>query len=103
MIATRPVVPAPRAQFHAAGNTALKPVFAPVANMAVALAAVPVTEAAPKPLGVHLQDITENMCRWPIGDPQDENFHFCGCQKTNGAYCEHHARIAYQPYSRRTK
>ena len=24
-----------------------------------------------------LQDLTENCCRWPIGDPQNADFHFC--------------------------
>jgi GcrA cell cycle regulator len=94
-----------RAQFRMAGNAALKPVFAPVEQKTVALTLVPsaVADAAPKVLGVPLLELNENMCRWPIGDPQHENFHFCGGQKTNGAYCEHHARIAYQPYSPRKK
>jgi GcrA cell cycle regulator len=34
-------------------------------------------------------------CRWPIGDPQAEDFHFCGRQKSHGSsYCEHHTRVA---------
>ncbi len=37
-------------------------------------------------------------CRWPIGDPEEDDFHFCGRRKLeNAPYCEHHARIAYQP------
>lgn len=45
-----------------------------------------------------LQDLTEGMCRWPIGDPQLADFHFCGRNKVTGLpYCEHHARRAYQP------
>jgi GcrA cell cycle regulator len=96
--------PAPRIQYRTAGNTALKPVFAPIEQKTVALALVPspVQAVAPQVLGVHLLDLRENMCRWPIGDPQDEHFHFCGCKKTAGSYCEHHARIAYQPVNRRT-
>lgn len=97
--------PAPRVQFRTAGNTALKPVFAPVEQKTVALALVPtpVELNVPKVLRVDLLDLKEGMCRWPIGDPQDEHFHFCGCQKAaSGSYCEHHARIAYQPVNRRT-
>jgi GcrA cell cycle regulator len=46
-----------------------------------------------------LLELTENTCRWPIGDPQDANFCFCGSQTSgNGPYCEYHARIAYQEY-----
>jgi len=45
-----------------------------------------------------LQMLTENSCRWPIGDPQTEEFHFCTRNKVPGLpYCEHHARRAYQP------
>lgn len=37
-------------------------------------------------------------CRWPIGDPQDAEFHFCGKSKVAGLpYCEFHARRAFQP------
>lgn len=46
--------------------------------------------------------LKEHMCRWPIGDPSDEDFHFCGRRSNTGVpYCEHHARMAYQPVQRR--
>jgi GcrA cell cycle regulator len=58
----------------------------------------------PAPLRLTLLDLRENTCRWPIGDPQDENFHFCGCQTSGiGPYCDYHAQIAHQPYVRRPK
>lgn len=43
-------------------------------------------------------DLGPNMCKWPIGDPTDADFGFCGA-KTHGSwpYCEHHGIIAYQP------
>ncbi|MEO8651891.1 MAG: GcrA family cell cycle regulator [Hyphomicrobiaceae bacterium] len=45
-----------------------------------------------------LQQLTECMCRWPIGDPQMADFYFCGRDKVAGLpYCEGHARRAYQP------
>jgi len=38
------------------------------------------------------------MCRWPIGDPSENEFHFCGRKpKVGSPYCEAHARKAYQP------
>lgn len=38
-------------------------------------------------------------CRWPIGDPQLDGFHFCGKPKQGGhpSYCETHVRAASQP------
>lgn len=45
-----------------------------------------------------LQDLTENCCRWPIGDPQHDDFHFCNKNKVPGLpYCEFHAKRAFQP------
>jgi GcrA cell cycle regulator len=42
--------------------------------------------------------ITDRMCHWPIGDPSETEFHFCGRKPRNGSpYCEAHARKAYQP------
>ena len=46
----------------------------------------------------YIQTLTEQSCRWPIGDPQLAEFHFCGKSKVNGLpYCEFHARRAFQP------
>lgn len=42
--------------------------------------------------------INDRMCRWPIGDPSEHEFHFCGRNPKSGSpYCEAHARKAYQP------
>ncbi len=43
-------------------------------------------------------DLGRNMCKWPIGDPTDPDFGFCG-SKTHGdwPYCKDHGEIAYQP------
>jgi len=46
----------------------------------------------------YIQTLTGSCCRWPIGDPQLPEFHFCGGKKIPGLpYCEVHARRAYQP------
>lgn len=43
-------------------------------------------------------ELDEGDCRWPIGDPQHEEFHFCAKGKVKGLpYCEHHARRAFAP------
>jgi GcrA cell cycle regulator len=45
-----------------------------------------------------IQTLTEASCRWPIGDPQLADFHFCGRNKITGLpYCDFHARRAFQP------
>ena len=37
-------------------------------------------------------------CRWPIGDPRREGFHFCGAPRLAGRpYCELHWRMSFQP------
>jgi GcrA cell cycle regulator len=42
--------------------------------------------------------INDRMCHWPIGDPAEQSFHFCGHKPKSGSpYCEAHARKAYQP------
>lgn len=52
---------------------------------------------------VNLVDLKEGQCRWPIGDPQEPGFHFCGKPKSDcGPYCEYHAEIAFQPLSRQS-
>ena len=44
-----------------------------------------------------LEMLSESSCRWPIGDPHTEDFHFCGKLKVkNIPYCEFHARRAFQ-------
>ena len=49
-----------------------------------------------------LLELTEDTCRWPIGDPSAEDFYFCGGQPMNSLpYCSYHCRIAYQPPSSR--
>ena len=52
--------------------------------------------AETKPAAVKLTDLDNHTCRWPIGDPKDENFHFCGKKVRIGqTYCEEHAALAY--------
>ncbi len=43
-----------------------------------------------------LMDLKTNTCRWPIGEPEDKDFHFCGKQTTMGKpYCPDHCQEAY--------
>jgi GcrA cell cycle regulator len=37
-------------------------------------------------------------CRWPMGDPQLKDFHYCGKQKIEGrSYCDFHVRRGTNP------
>lgn len=43
-----------------------------------------------------LLDLKLNSCRWPIGEPKDADFHFCGKDTVTGKpYCAEHCKIAY--------
>ena len=51
---------------------------------------------------VTLMDLTERVCKWPIGDPTDPAFRFCGLPSQPGKpYCAAHVAVAFQPMSSR--
>jgi GcrA cell cycle regulator len=51
-----------------------------------------------------LRQLRDDQCRWPVGDPREAGFGFCGCQKAAGVpYCAHHAAIAYNPAASRRR
>ena len=64
------------------------------------------TKSSSKNLAMHqriiqhsleMANLKPNQCRWPIGDPDSEHFHFCGKQVFTGKpYCYEHCRLAYQ-------
>ena len=44
------------------------------------------------------QHRAENECRWPIGDPREAGFHFCGERQADGRpYCAQHWAMAFVP------
>ena len=48
--------------------------------------------------------LSASTCRWPIGDPGDTEFHFCGERSLDGKpYCSAHASIAYVKMKPRTE
>jgi GcrA cell cycle regulator len=48
--------------------------------------------------------LNESMCKYPIGDPTDADFAFCGRGSFgNHPYCQDHARLAYQPSQARKR
>ncbi len=64
----------------------------------------PPIEAKPLPNGEYatIMTIRDHMCKWPIGDPMESDFRFCGRKNKQGEpYCEAHCNVAYQPSRRR--
>lgn len=46
---------------------------------------------------VSILDLTESMCKWPIGHPGEAGFHFCGKpSQPKFPYCANHCFEAYQ-------
>ena len=46
---------------------------------------------------LEMASLKPNQCRWPIGDPDSEGFHFCGKTVFVGKpYCYEHCKQAYQ-------
>ena len=44
-----------------------------------------------------LAELPDHACRWPIGDPADKHFCFCGLRKGIGeSYCKAHRARAYE-------
>lgn len=84
----------------ARGNTALAQAFE------VELEADPVAYDNVVPMGQRrtLLELTEDTCRWPIGDPGSTEFFFCGGKSLASLpYCAHHSRVAYQPVNDRRR
>ncbi len=97
----------PQAQRRAFTNPAPKPAPQPQERKAAAiipLRALPdLDEPAPEG-SLKLLDLKDGMCHWPIGDPQEDGFHFCGRRGSfAGPYCERHAAIAYNPAARKRR
>ncbi len=45
-----------------------------------------------------MKDLTNRTCKWPIGNPQHDDFKFCGENSGNDdtPYCEDHTGEAYR-------
>jgi GcrA cell cycle regulator len=76
------------------GNTALAHAY----DLDMEPEPAPVDNVIPMGQRRSLLELTEETCRWPIGDPGTADFFFCGGSAvTSLPYCAYHSRIAYQP------
>lgn len=88
------------------GNTALAQELDEAPEEAPAPAPAPAVQDNVVPMGQRctIMNLTESTCRWPLGEPGTESFHFCGGKANPGMpYCQTHARIAYQPVQDRRR
>lgn len=104
-IPAKPAPVKPIAKKISAPKMPVKKIAAPK----VAPAPVPKKSAIPKDarsMAMHQRIVNHSMsmaslrpdqCRWPIGDPDSESFHFCGAPVFAGKpYCYEHCKQAYQ-------
>ena len=59
-------------------------------------AVTPIPDAAPAALKLSIQKLTPRTCHWPVGDPLDADFGFCGCGiQERTVYCSYHDAVAH--------
>ncbi len=88
---------ASRSMPRSSGATALKADAEPVAYQE--LETRPVEDVVvPISRRLELVQLTERTCKWPLGDPLQDDFHFCGNDSGESSpYCSYHSRLAFQP------
>lgn len=97
-----PTIRRPRkCKAHTPGTSTSTPLLEDASSEAKALILPPV-ELAPGELVTTLT-LKDSMCKWPIGDPDDPNFHYCGRPAGKKGYCEGHRQMAFQPVQRRRR
>ncbi|KQR77860.1 GcrA cell cycle regulator [Rhizobium sp. Leaf384] len=81
--------------------------FAPETALAVTNSAGSATGSnvvVPMSRKLVLTQLTDRTCKWPIGDPMKDEFHFCGNDSPDSSpYCTFHAKLAYQPSAERRR
>lgn len=100
--------PKPRVQ---PDGTVITPKPARVASMDAPLRtaekAAMVAALPPQPLSdgeaATILTLRDSMCKWPIGDPADPKFAFCGRKSSSGPYCAEHGKVAFQPAKKRER
>jgi GcrA cell cycle regulator len=58
----------------------------------------------PEDKRLNLLQLSEQTCKWPIGDPLTKDFYFCGQHSLeSGPYCEFHSRRAYHQMDKKKR
>lgn len=94
----------PRATaMKSSGGAALQ---AEALNDSVAAPIIRHNENVVVPISRHLTllQLTERTCKWPVGDPLHDDFHFCGHESGESSpYCSYHSKLAFQPTAERRR
>ena len=95
-----PALPASRGNRHLGSTNAT----AIARNAAFRAAYVP-PPLEPTAAMIDIMELTAHTCHWPIGDPKQAGFGFCGSEDGTSEpihrpYCGAHARLAYQMLER---
>ena len=49
-----------------------------------------------------LEELNDNLCKWPIGHPDENSFYFCGRTSLKDfSYCKLHLLYAFQPKTKK--
>lgn len=101
----QPTHPSQVTQFRSSGSAAFKVDAEHHVDVDIEPEPQPIREVdIPPGERASILTLNEHTCRWPIGDPGSEDFYFCGRNPKSGMpYCDHHARIAYQPLQDRRR
>lgn len=58
----------------------------------------------PEDRRLSLLQLNEHTCKWPIGDPLNKDFYFCGQHSLDsGPYCDFHSRRAYHQMDKKRR
>ncbi|MBD8065770.1 GcrA cell cycle regulator [Devosia sp. PTR5] len=98
--AGKPRMTTPRPQVMGATALAMAP------EMETELYVAPASQELfiPEHKRLSLLQLSEQTCKWPIGDPLTKDFYFCGQHSLeSGPYCEFHSRKAYHQLDRKKR
>jgi GcrA cell cycle regulator len=58
----------------------------------------PIDPATISTVGIAFSDLSPRSCRYPLGDPGEDGFQFCGSEiDGQGSYCAGHRQLCYMP------
>jgi GcrA cell cycle regulator len=79
---------------------AIRPSVAPLKRLPMSVYIWPVDPGdQPRGAGEAVLSLRRGECHWPVGNPNDTDFHFC-CRLISDdsrSYCEGHSRMAHAP------